>query len=295
MSPSRDAPAMCPIGHRPHRAHDGMLVCAHHYDLLGQTLTDIETHAELLDTQPSLAIRLDSSGGGLASQLAPVNLDKVVARDGRRGAAGLGRQDADPLAHDDTPSAIETLHSWARVVREERQLTDTGPVTVASERRTLTFHLDWIARQPWVDEAWSELRHLRTHLMALNHDADERVRSVGSCPTLTSDGECGGRLWPNEDDGSVRCGRCRRIFPREELRHLGDVLIKQGYVELFRAEWYTGVPSSTLRRWVSEKRLTIERNGRRLLVQIVEVEQVRDKLRRTIRAGALDAEGAVSR
>jgi hypothetical protein len=244
-------------------------LCTADLDRLSQQLLDIQRESELLSAVPSMQAATGSRGGTLASHRSPARLDVLVLTDPRTSADETG-----------TLGVLAVLASWARAVREDRQLAWPQRVTVASERRLLSDHLDWVAAQPWVDELAAEINALLRQLQRANGTAERRAKPVGVCPTLYADGECGGRLWLNDDRGTVHCGDCDRVFQPDELRHLGDMLIGQGYVEIFRAEWFTGVPASTIRRWVAEGRCTSEKDGRRLMVQVTEIQQLRDRNRR---------------
>lgn len=251
-----------------HRAHDGMLICRHHLENLGRLLREAETEAAELVIAPSLAVAYDTGrSGSLASQKAPVRLEPLVLTDRRRGTGVTLHRDLDEHGWDDTPSVLETLHAWARQVRDERLLgtpaeswtdcvdrytprrhgpayglpcrhpdcsgatfTRTVPIppTIGSERQLLTRHLDWIARQPWVDDFHTELHDLVTALKRANNSQET---PVGICETLLPGGElCDGQVWhvlikpdgtvvraartaPSPDDEpGFRCGRCRRVW-----------------------------------------------------------------------------------
>jgi hypothetical protein len=266
----------CVIGSKPHAADVGYL-CRHHLEELGRILRDVEDEAVHLSAVPSMQQSSGSRGGTLASHRAPARLDVVVANDHRRGTGIPLSGEPDPWGMDDTPSVLNTLHSWARVVREDRVLSVPASITVTGERDLLSRQLDWISEQLWVDELVDELRKLLMALRRINGTNALRKKSVGVCPTLLEDGECGGRLWPNDERGDVTCELCGRLFEPSELRLLGKMLIQQGYVELFRAEWFTGVPAGTIRRWVSEGRCTSEKDGRKLMVQVTEIARLRDR------------------
>jgi hypothetical protein len=222
----------CVIGQRQHQAHDGMYVCRHHLGKLAQALRDIEEQAVYLEIAPSLAIRWDNSGGGLASEQAPARLDVLAHLDNRtRRYAALDRPEPQhkpapksvgpwclmcdhqtctdwrigrqPDQHDDeydvgserTSSVLAVLHSWATVVREDRGLTRPETVTITGERDLLTRHLVWVCEQAWVDEFHAEITELAARLRAFNHDEPDRPLS-GWCFRLVDGEECGGRLWP---------------------------------------------------------------------------------------------------
>ncbi len=208
--------ALCVLGSRPHRADPGLLLCAAHLNRLADTLRVIEDEAIHLETRPSMAVRYDHGGGGLASERSPARIDALVLRDRRRGTGIPRSGEPDVWGYDETPSVLETLHSWARLVREERGLAgptrrgerarvarkvSIGPFcedcvhsscealsfwleipaepTITGERDLLTRHLSWIAAQPWVDEFYDELRKLAAHLKRVN--GTQADKPVGRC------------------------------------------------------------------------------------------------------------------
>jgi hypothetical protein len=258
-------PGMCVLCQPKERAAEIGHVCRVHWERLDDQLRQIETETVLLSAAPSLAQRTGTRGGALASERSPARLDVLTLTDPRT------RPDWDNPAL----SVLGVLGGWARAVREDRQLRWPDRITVASERRTLATQLDYVCAQPWVDEFSADVSKLLRQLQAANRTGAERKKPVGVCPTLYDDGECGGSLWLDDARGVVICGDCGRTFAPDELRHLGRLLIAQGYVELFRAEWFTGIPVRTIRRWIAEGRITHERNGRKLLVQIRELVQMR--------------------
>lgn len=231
-----EASPNCVIGGRPHVATDGQL-CRHHLEDLGRLLREIEDEAALLDPRPSMAQRA-GRGGSLASQRAPVRIDVLVHTDPRRGTGVPLTGEPDPTGWDDTPSVLDVLHSWARAVREERGLAAPASITVTGERDLLTRQLSWIAAQPWVDEAYEDIRRLAAHLQARNGTA--RERAVGRCYLPADTGTCGGVIrraaqpataWRilgdrciqqeiHTDDGHASCDRCGRTWDGPQLAML---------------------------------------------------------------------------
>jgi hypothetical protein len=287
--------ARCVICTTPREAPRGM-ICNQHFDRLAQMLRDVESESCFLDARPSMAIRTGSGKGSLASERAPARLDVLAMLDFR--TYPYAKPPAGPACvhcwHDscialrawdnavnaratNTMSVLDTLHGWARVVREDRDHASPERVTVTSERDCLTRNLEWLAEQGFIDEVYADVRNLLGQLRSANQTAEIRPKMVGICPTLLETEECGGRLWPDENRGEVVCDNCDRIFGFEELRHLGEMLMRQGYVEIFRVGWVTGVPVGTIRRWVSEGRCTSEMQGKKLAVRVGEVETLRDR------------------
>lgn len=246
---------VCAAGGRPHPVTDsggrpvtGWL-CDRHLHALGVILRGIEREAasyQYLDSGkllgnlnpvPSMQIRWDRSGGGLASQQTPARLDAIVHRDPRRGTGMTPQAIDDEAAWDSSASTLETLHSWAEQVRRERPLTRPtatvrlgwlynrrGPIcgwhcghdtcgmwitdtiraepTIRSERDLLTRHLDWIAGQDWAGDLYKDLARLLDQLRRTNgtHLADPLP---GRCPSLIDNRECGGPLWPGKPEHTV--------------------------------------------------------------------------------------------
>jgi hypothetical protein len=203
---------MCVIGTSPHRADEGYL-CLRHLQRFADVLRDIEDEASLLDARPSMQVVAGRSGS-LKSERAPAVLDVIVANDPRRGAVDY----SDPWALDDTASVLGTLHDWARVVREERQLSPAEQITITGERDCLTRNLNWIAAQPWCDDALDELTALLGQLQNTNHTA--AAKPLARCHLSADEGQCGGAIRVNWEDGYAHCGKCRATWTGEELAAL---------------------------------------------------------------------------
>lgn len=237
----------CAIGAKPHRADHGLHTCAWHLQELSHLLRAIEDETALLETRPSMAIRYDHGGSGLASERSPARLDVIAMRDPRTrlwardtepayapptpksvgpwclmcdhdtcSAWRAGRQrdhhdDEADAGSDQVMSALGTLHSWARAVREDRHLATPDHITVTGERDTLTRHLQWVCAQPWVDEFHDEIRRLAATLRHANGHRPERP--ITRCVVPTDDGLCGGNIWVQEIDTlawRVLPDRCER-------------------------------------------------------------------------------------
>lgn len=222
----------CHLGEARHQALVGLLVCDSHLQRLNAYLRDVEQEADQLDARPSMEIRWDQSSATLASQQSPVRLGALAAADRRRGTPIVSDWSHDDyLAYDETLSAYDTLHRWAQRVRRERMLarpieqrpyrmpgaTGVGPscetqcvhescgdltwwwsgparLDVASERKLLTDHLEWIVRQPWVRSFYRQVAKLREQLKATNGTSDPKPLP-GRCPLPAAQGMCNGYLW----------------------------------------------------------------------------------------------------
>jgi hypothetical protein len=215
---------------RPHRAEAGLLLCRQHLDELADDLVGIEDEMNDLDAAPSMQIVWGGKGGTLAREQVPIRIDAAVLGDTRY------VRDADvrhPAGFDNGPLPVYgVLHYYADLVRDGRMLqrvtrtvveriggTGAGPfcldcehascrrmrwtsripvtLTVKSERKLLTRHLEWCATQPWIDDMAIAVHRLHEQLQRVNGTA-EAGPIPGRCPRLSDDarGECGGRLYP---------------------------------------------------------------------------------------------------
>jgi hypothetical protein len=245
------------------------MICRGHLERLGSILRDIEDQAALLNTVPSMAVRSGRSGS-LASHRSPAVLDAIVATDPRRGQLHWGSDDFDSTGLDDTASVQETLHSWARMVREERALAQPETVTISGERDLLTRHLDWISAQPWVDELYQAMTSLLAQLKATNNTKD--APPAGRCYLPDEDGkECGGSIWrrtqehlawrplPDRcervsvkvDDGPAYCDRCGNTWDGAALHRL-NVILEQQRAEASRPHTEDGRRMLTAEELVSQ-------------------------------------------
>jgi hypothetical protein len=200
--------ATCLIGSKAHGAEVGYL-CSDHLERLASMLREIEDEAALLSAVPSMQQASGSRGGSLASHRSPARLDVVVANDPRRGDKAL----ADAWGSDDTLSILDCLGGWARLVREERQLsTPPEAATVVGEREVLSRNLSWIAEQAWCDEFHDEVKALLGQLKRANGTRADKP--FCRCPmTLTNGALCTGSVWIHDETQLVwrrypdRCAR----------------------------------------------------------------------------------------
>lgn len=235
--------ARCVICTGPTAAIVGLL-CSGHYARLSNMLRDVEDEACHLDARPSMQQRVGSGRGSLASERAPARLDVVALNDRR--TRGAGQRPPGPHcaecwhgscedirawidAHDSgallSMSILDVLGSWARLVREERGMTDPDTVTITGERDLLTRQLDWVAEQSWVDECYTDLRNLLGQLQSANGTTPEKP--VGRCYLPAEEGPCGGPIWVDLPLGDAHCGRCQSTWTGYQLTMLSFELEQQ--------------------------------------------------------------------
>jgi hypothetical protein len=253
----------CIMGRDEHDAPRGY-VCDNHMQRLAKTLREIEDEAVHLEVRPSMALTLEHSGHGLAFEQAPARLIPIAFRDPRtrpwepwadeekyRPAAPKShgpwclfcehetctawragrRRDLHDDEHDagssEIASVLYEIHNWARLIREERELSEPESITITGERDLLSRQLVWACEQPWIDEMHHDLSRLLRQLQRLNNTLE---LPVGRCESFQPDGsQCSGQVWHTEirheegpDEPGFRCDRCRRVWTGTEAVRLRD-------------------------------------------------------------------------
>lgn len=209
----------CLLPHKdPRTPARGLLICPGHRRWLADTLADIVETTALLPAFLEPGSSVDDGRQVKSKRVdppAPIRLDVVSLADRRT----VHRHDGDIYP------VLAVLESWARLVREERDLArPANPATILGEANLLVIHLDWIAAQPFVDELASELRQVKSSLHAAI--GDHAPRPVGTCPVIHPDtGQCAGPLYQDRYGRlSVTCRRCGETWGETELRRLGLVI-----------------------------------------------------------------------
>lgn len=308
---------VCVVHSKPVEARHGLL-CAAHFDRLADMLRDIEEQAAILSAVPSMAIKTGSGRGGLTSERAPGRLDVLAFLDPQTRRWTRDEVAKHPLPapkafgpwclfcthetcidwragrrrdlHDDEHDAgserlmsiLGVLNGWARIVREERNLTSPKRITITTERDTLTRHLAWIAAQPFIDEMHAEIRQLVASLKDLNGTQDERP--VGKCYLPSETGTCDGSIWVDVAMGHAHCGRCQQTWDGAQLAMLSFEL-ERAKIEAARPKNEDGKPMLTAqelaRKWktsVDNVRKMASRQGIRAVLGHYDPERFRDKV-----------------
>lgn len=209
----------CILPHRePKTTLDGLMLCPGHLRWMTSTLDDIIDTTCLLPAFLEPGSSIDDGRQVKSKRVdppAPIRLDVVGLTDRRT----VYRYDGDVYP------VLAVMEAWARLVREEREITPPStPATILSETSLLIVHAYWIAAQPFVDEFAAELRQVKSAL----HSAigDYAPRSVGTCPVVHPEsGTCGGRLYQDRYGRlAVSCSKCGEEWGEMELRRLGLVI-----------------------------------------------------------------------
>lgn len=279
----------CVVHSKPAEARHGLL-CTVHFDRLADMLRSVEEEAALLSAVPSMAQRQGSGRGSLASERTPVRIDVLAFRDPQTRQWTRDETARHPLPapksfgpwclfcdhetctawragrrrdlHDDEHDAgsdrlmsiLGVLNGWARVVREERGLTEPDRITVTGERATLTRHLEWIAAQPFIDETYAEVRRLVASLKDLNGTQDEKP--VGKCYLPSDTGICEGPIWVDDAAGHAHCGRCRETWDGAQVLKLKRQL-EIDEIERARPKTSDGRRMFTVKELAEERQTTV--------------------------------------
>lgn len=188
---------------RPRRAIDGGYICDGCVAQLERLVAEMPARYAALER----VLATGGTGGqrvsGTASEPLPINL---AVAEHRHHMAGV-------------------MASWARLVAEERGIMPPASPALAVCGPWLTVHIQWCARQRWVDEMLTELRQANGRARAmLNPDGSKRI-AIGPCRTAGETGPCTGTLYATvraEDDerpSAIYCDGCEfEKSPEEWLR-----------------------------------------------------------------------------
>lgn len=164
----------CILGHRDHAERYIGYACRRHYHWIDRTLVQIEELAALFDE-----VLLPGPGTGERSATrvgspAPGRLE-VMALTDKRAKTPIDLDD-----EDDVPDLIGTLHSWGRIVAEEREV-DEPDGTATAAIRILRRERHWIAQQDWLDDYVTELGALH-RAAARGAGTTMWPEPIGKCP-----------------------------------------------------------------------------------------------------------------
>lgn len=222
-------------GDQPPLADDGILFCLPCFNRLRYDLDAITSLWPLLDEFVTPGNNGNGGGGaaGKPGSRPPCDLDVLDITDARS-------------------ETSQQLTSWARVVIEDRNL---SPRSLDGEQaaRLLTVHVDWLAAQPFADEAADEIRTAAYRVRRACRDLPEPP--IGKCPDIDPNGErdaCGGPLRWIDGSTAVRCSRCGSAWADADLPHILRVVQPTAKFPVPRA-WVAaryGVEPGTLRQWI---------------------------------------------
>lgn len=180
-----------------------------------------------------------------------------------------------------SPTVLEVLESWERMVRDMRGLAPYGPASAArladglyaGTSATLVGCVDFLGRSvPWVTTAEDfpledfadEMRACVRVLRRWDVDREDMGTMV-KCPTLNDDGECGYRLYYRDWDEHVTCRRCGVTRDASTLVAVAMSDGRDVWLDPEAASQWLGVSEVTLRRMA--RRGDIERAHGRYLIR----------------------------
>ena len=165
-----------------------------------------------------------------------------------------------------SPSVLEVVESWERMIREMRQMAPYGPASAARARLadgmyagtsvTLVGCVDflgrsvaWMTTEPefpvedFVDEVRSCVRVLRRWDLDAEHPG-----TMVKCPTLLDEGECGYRLHYQDVHDDITCRRCGTTRSAMTLAAVAMADGREVWLDPEAAAGWLGVSEATLRR-----------------------------------------------
>lgn len=181
---------------------------------------------------------------------------------------------------------VATLEAWEIDFRQHFKLTPYGEASACRNRSTLPhlilpgivqFLNEWIDRAATEHPAFYDFAvEVRGLYIQAKEAANERNRPQWrvTCPSDTSDGECGREFLISGEDfgGEVYCRSCGTSWPVERLlRVVASSTLSELWLDPEAAAEYCGVSSRQLRKWGQQGLIKRER-GR------YEVHSIREAL-----------------
>lgn len=161
-------------GDQPPIADDDILFCLPCFNRLRNDLDAITSLWPLLAEMVTPGSGQTSGHGGKPGSRPPCDLDVLDITDGRS-------------------ETSQQLTSWARVVIEDRNLS-VRSLDGEQAARLLVVHVEWLAAQPFADEAADEIRTAAHRIRRACRDLEYRW-TVGTCTMPGPDGDdCGGPI-----------------------------------------------------------------------------------------------------
>lgn len=183
--------------------------------------------------------------------------------------------------HPPSPTVLDVLESWVRMVREEREMSPYGPWSAHAAatldqqgtRATLVACVTFLAAQnEWVvgtpDFPLEDYRNEITACVRALKRWDPLATDPGTmvkCPTITERGECGYRLHYHQMDEPVTCRRCQVTRDASTLAAVAMSDGREVWVDPEAAAKWLGISERDLRRMAAKG--TIVRSHGRYLVR----------------------------
>lgn len=172
------------------------------------------------------------------------------------------------IMHPPSPTVLDVLESWVRLVREERQMSPYGPwsgqaadaVPLTGSKATLVALVGFLAAQnEWIvgtpDFPLDDYRVEITSCVRALRRWDPTTSDPGTmvkCPTLTETGECGYRLHYHQMDEPVTCRRCGITRDASTLAAVAMSDGREVWVDPEAAAKWLGISERDLRRMAAK-------------------------------------------
>lgn len=186
------------------------------------------------------------------------------------------------IGHPPSPTVLDVLESWVRMVREERDMAPYGPwsghaavalaATATGTKATLVACVGFLAAQSeWIvgtpDFPLEDYRAEVTACVRALKRWDPTAADLGTmipCPTLTEKGECGYRLHYREMSEPVTCRRCGVTRDASTLAAVAMSDGREVWLDPEAAAKWLGISERDLRRLATKGDIT-RSHGRYLL------------------------------
>lgn len=185
----------------------GTYTCARCGRHLVRQLGEIETYLEHLTPAPTKGGPSRRSPGFAST--APLRIAVAAMLDERTTITGDGPDDI----VDEVPNLIADITNWAQLLLDEHPERLDIPATLGGATRLLRTRVDWITRQPWVDEFAEDMRRVHGVLRSTTDYNQGAVHVPAPCPS------CGLatllRSVGDQGDDSIRCRYCWHLIAAE--------------------------------------------------------------------------------
>lgn len=239
-------------------APDTLTICARCIRQTRRRLGDMEALRQELEVAMTRQVRMqaDNDGGRSANQ--PLAYDQRAA----------------DLLHDQRAILV----AWCKLIHDE--ISNTWPLadTIMAMSMQIEFRLGDLAKHEAVGELVEELWDLEDRIMAAIDTPEDKTRTyVGPCPTVLDDDiRCPGEVTLHQPAMYADCQECETRWEGMMLNRLGVRLLnRNAYGTTPEIAGLYGIPEPTIRRWVSEGKLTRMPNK---TIALAEVDKVCDML-----------------
>ena len=204
----------------PRVATDGLL-CKKDAENIAKWLDDLCDLYATLDVRIEKAQEREAGGKKTKISGSPslIRLDVMAMLDPRtRPGEGFPWLDGSREPDDGLWNVYQTIAGWASVLADEKSL-DSEYSDLTAAVKLLTAWLPTVYEQPWVDEFYTELRHV--HGLLSRALGIPRPKVMGHCLSILGEGSkthaCGQTLYAPVGTSIIRCSNCGRTYNGVEI------------------------------------------------------------------------------